>query len=56
MKITMFEIEANAEDLRASRSVTETLAMAIGRIADVFCGYGEKSEEAAPEEAEGSEK
>ena len=25
MKITMFEIEANAEDLRASRSVAETL-------------------------------
>ena len=38
MKITMFEIEANAEDLRASRSVAETLAMAIGRIADAFCG------------------
>ena len=56
MKITMFEIEANAEDLRASRSVAETLTLAIGRIADVFCGYGETSEEAAPEEAEGSEK
>lgn len=55
MKITMFEIEANAEDLRASRSVAETLAMAIGRIADVFCGYGETSEEVEPEEAEGSD-
>ena len=57
MKITMFEIEANAEDLRASRSVAETLAMAIGRIADAFCGIGEAVEEVAPEhdEAEGSE-
>ena len=55
MKITMFDIEANAEDLRASRSVAETLAMAIGRIADAFCGYGETVEEAAPEEAEGSD-
>lgn len=55
MKITMFEIEANAEDLRASRNVAETLAMAIGRIADAFCGYGEAVEESAPEEAEGSE-
>lgn len=54
MKITMFEIEANAEDLRASRSVAETLAMAIARIADAFCGYGEAVEEAVSEEAEGS--
>ena len=54
MKITMFEIEANAEDLRASRSVAESLAMAIGRIADAFCGYGEAVEEATPEE-EGNE-
>lgn len=55
MKITMFEIEANAEDLRASRSVAETLSLAIGRIADAFCGYGETAEEFVPEEAEGSE-
>ena len=55
MKITMFEIEANAEDLRASRSVAETLAMAIGRIADAFCGYGDAVEEVEPEEAEESE-
>ena len=55
MKITMFEIEANAEDLRASRSVAETMALAIGRIADVFCGYRETVEEVEPEEAEGSE-
>lgn len=55
MKITMFNIEATAEDLKASRSVAETLAMAIGRIADAFCGYGDAVEEAAPEEAEGSE-
>ena len=55
MKITMFEIEATAEDLKASRSVAETLAMAIGRIADAFCGYGETVEEAALEGAEGSE-
>ena len=37
MKITMFDIEANAEDLRARRSVAETLALVIGRIADAFC-------------------
>ena len=55
MKITMFEIEANAEDLRASRSVAETLSMAIGRIADAICGYGETVEEVEPEEAEESE-
>ena len=45
MKITMFEIEENAEDLRASRSIAETMAMGIGRIADriadAICGYGE---------------
>ena len=57
MKITMFEIEANAEDLRASRSVAETLAMGISRIADriedAIGGYRDTVEEAAPEEAEG---
>lgn len=55
MKITMFEIEANAEDLRASRSVAETLAMAIGRIADAFCGIGDTIEEATPEPDEEEE-
>ena len=55
MKITMFEIEANAEDLRASRSVAEALAMAIGRIADAFCGIGDTIEEAAPEPDEEEE-
>ena len=55
MKITMFEIEANTEDLRASRSVAETLAMAIGRIADAFCGIGDTIEEATPEPDEEEE-
>lgn len=55
MKITMFEIEANAEDLRASRSVAETLSMAIGRIADAFCGIGDTIEEATPEHDEEEE-
>ena len=55
MKITMFEIEANAEDLRASRSVAETLAMAIGRIADAFCGIGDTIEKATPEPDEEEE-
>lgn len=55
MKITMFEIEATAEDLRASRSVAETLAMAIGRIADAFCGIGDTIEEATPESDEEEE-
>jgi hypothetical protein len=45
----MFDIEANAEDLRASRSVAETLSMAIGRIADAFCGIGDTIKEATPE-------
>ena len=59
MKITMFEIEATAEDLKASRSVAETMAMGISmiadRIADAIGGYGETVEEVEPEEAEGSE-
>lgn len=59
MKITMFEIEANAEDLRASRSIAETMAMGIGRIADRIAdaigGYRETVEEVEPEEEEGSE-
>ena len=41
MKMTMFEIEASADDLRASRSVAESLTMAIQRVTDAFCGIGE---------------
>ena len=55
MKITMFDIEANAEDLRARRSVAETLALVIGRIADAFCGIGDTIKEATPEPDEEEE-
>lgn len=55
MKITMFEIEATAEDLKASRSVAETLSMAIERVIDVFCGIGETNGEVEQEEDEVTE-
>ena len=50
MKITMFDIEASADDLRASRSVAESLTMAIQRATDAFCGIGETVGEAEQEE------
>ena len=52
MKITMFEIEASADDLRASRSVAESLTMAIQRVTDAFCGIGETIGEVEQEEDE----
>ena len=50
MKITMFEIEASAEDLKASRTVADALTMAIQRVTDVFCGFGETVGDAEQEE------
>ena len=37
MKITIIEIEATAEDLRASRTVSDALSMAFSRIVDLIC-------------------
>ena len=37
MKITITEIEATAEDLRASRTLSDALSMAFARIADTIC-------------------
>ena len=38
MKITIFEVEATAEDLKASRTPAEVLSMAVERMLNVFCG------------------
>ena len=37
MKITIIEIEATAEDLRASRTLTDAISMAFSRIANTIC-------------------
>ena len=37
MKITITEIEATAEDLRASRTLADALTMAFSRIAGSIC-------------------
>jgi len=37
MKITITEIEATAEDLRASRTLSDSLSMAFSRIAGSIC-------------------
>lgn len=37
MKITITEIEATAEDLRASRTLADALSMAFSRIANSIC-------------------
>lgn len=50
MKMTMFEIEASADDLRASRTVAESLTMALQRVTDAFCGIGETVGEVEQEE------
>ena len=55
MKITMFDIEASADDLRASRSVAESLTMALQRVTDAFCGIGETIGEVEQEEDEVTE-
>ena len=37
MKITITEIEATAEDLRASRTLSDAITMAFSRIANTIC-------------------
>lgn len=37
MKITITEIEATAEDLRANRTLTDAMMMAFSRIANTIC-------------------
>lgn len=37
MKITITEIEASAEDLRASRTLADALSMAFSRVANSIC-------------------
>ena len=37
MKITITEIEATAEDLRASRTLSDAITMAFSRIANSIC-------------------
>lgn len=37
MKITITEIEATAEDLRASRTLADAISTAFSRIADTIC-------------------
>ena len=54
MKITITEIEATAEDLRASRTLADTLSMAFSRIANSICypKYDTEEEGEAEEENE----
>ena len=50
MKITMFEIEATAEDLKVSRTVADSLTMIIQRMADAVCGFGNVADEQEEDE------
>ena len=54
MKITITEIEATAEDLRASRTLTDAISMAFSRIADTICSpkYDDTEEADEAEEEE----
>ncbi len=47
MKITIFEVEATAEDLKASRTPAEVLSMAVERMLNVLC---DAVDTAAPED------
>ena len=53
MKITFTEIEATAEDLRASRTLSDALSMAFSRIANSICypKYDTEEEDEAEEES-----
>ena len=48
MKITITEIEATAEELRASRTLSDAISMAFSRIANSICypKYDTEEEEA----------
>ena len=51
MKITITEIEATAEDLRASRTLADALSMAFSRIANsIYPKYDTEEEDEAEEE------
>jgi len=52
MKITITEIEATAEDLRASRTLSDALSMAFSRIAGSICypKYDTEEDEEAEED------
>ena len=53
MKITITEIEATAEDLRANRTLSDAITMAFSRIANSICyPKYDTEEEAEAEEAE----
>ena len=54
MKITITEIEATAEDLRASRTLADALSMAFSRIANSICypKYDTEDEDKEEEEDE----
>lgn len=45
MKITVTEIEATAEDLRANRTLGEALTMVVERLAGRFGRYADPEEE-----------
>ena len=53
MKITITEIEATAEDLRTSRTLSDALSMALSRIANSICypKYDTEEEDEAEEES-----
>ena len=52
MKITLIEIEATAEDLKASRSVSDAMTMATEKITDVFMRLNDPAEELEEDETE----
>jgi hypothetical protein len=52
MKITITEIEATAEDLRANRTLADALTMAFSRIANSICYPKYDTEEEEEEEEE----
>lgn len=52
MKITITEIEATSEDLRASHTLSDALTMAFSRIANSICYPKYDAEEENEEEEE----
>lgn len=55
MKITIIEIEATAEDLRASRTLSDAITMAFSRIANSICYPKYDTKYDTEEEAEAEE-
>lgn len=56
MKITMTSIEASAEDLRASRTLADTVSVALGRIANAIAGPIQHNFDVEEEEEDAAEK